>query len=374
MAKKLMNTRSWFLTVILLIGIAASIVPAAAADNVSYIQVSSNPSGAWACIDHWNCQNTPTTFATDPNSYHSITVYKEGYQMSTQTVYANNSGVTINVPVILTSNTLQTGSLNLDSIPTDADLWLDERYYGTTPQTIGGLSAGTHSLTLRKAGYFDYTESFMIIVGQTTSRTPGMTRYTQTSGYGDLQVQSNPVGAAVYVDNNYKGTTISSTALYVTQLVPGSYTVRVTLPGYQTFTKTAVITAGTVYNIQANMVPVAPGPTPYVNGQITVRSSPSGANIYLDNSYRGLTPLTLVDIPQGSHAIILKMNGYQDWQSTVNVLAGSSTDVSGTIIPSPQPTPTTLPPQTTRSPVTVASIISAIGICGAAAIVFKKSE
>src|SRR5665647_133496 len=193
----------------------------------------------------------------------------------------------------------------------------------------------------------------MIIVGQTTSRTPGMTRYTQTSGYGDLQVQSNPVGAAVYVDNNYKGTTISSTALYVTQLVPGSYTVRVTLPGYQTFTKTAVITAGAVYNIQANMVPVAPGPTPYINGQITVRSSPSGANIYLDNSYRGLTPLTLVDISQGSHAIILKMNGYQDWQSSVNVLAGSSTDVSGTIIPSPQPTPTTLPPQTTRSPVTV---------------------
>ena len=368
-----MNTRSWFLTTIFFICIAFSIVPAAA-DNVSYIQVSSNPSGALACLDHWNCQNTPITFATDPNSYHSITVYKDGYQMSTQTVYANATGVTISVTVTLAPNPQQTGSLNLDSSPTGADIWLDERYYGTTPQVIGGLSAGTHFLTLRNAGYFDYTEQFTITAGQTTTRFPGMSPYTQPSGYGDLRIQSNPVGAAVYVDNNYKGTTISSTALYVTQLNPGSYSVRVTLAGYQTYTKTAAVTAGTVYNIQANMVPVAPGPTPYINGQITVRSSPSGANIYLDNAYRGLTPLTLVDIPQGSHAIILKMNGYQDWQSSVNVLAGSSTDVSGTLSPSPQPTPTTLPPQTTQSPIALVSIISAIGICSAAAILYRKSK
>jgi len=372
MAQDFMNTRSWLLIAIFFIGIAACIVPAAA-DDISYIQVSSNPSGAWACLDHWNCQNTPFTFSTDPKSYHSITVYKEGYQISTQTVYANNTGETISVEVTLASNPALTGNLNLASSPTGADIWLDERYYGTTPQVIGGLSAGTHSLTLRSAGYFDYTEQFTITAGQTTTRSPGMSPYTQPSGYGDLRIQSNPVGAAVYVNNNYKGTTISSTALYVTQLNPGSYLVRVTLAGYQTFTQTAIVTAGTVNTIQANMVPLTPGPTPNTNGQITVRSSPSGANIYLDNAYRGLTPLTLVDIPQGSHAIILKLNGYQDWQSSVNVLAGSSTDVSGTLSPSPQPTPTTLPPQTTRAPIAVVSIISAIGICSAAVILYKKS-
>lgn len=343
MAQNFMNTRSCFLIAIFFIGIAASIVPAAA-DNVSYIQVSSDPSGAWACLDHWNCQNTPTTFATDPNSFHSVTVYKEGYQMSTQTAFAKDAGVTISVPVILASNSPQTGSLNLDSGPTGADIWLDERYYGTTPQAIGGLTTGSHSLLLRKAGYFDYTETFTITAGQTSTRSPVMNPYTLASGYGDLQIQSNPVGAAVYVDNNYKGTTISSSALYVTQLAPGSYSVRVTLAHYQPYTVTAVVKAGIVNDIRANMVPLTPGPTPDTNGQITVRSSPSGANIYLDNAYRGLTPLTLVDIPQGSHAIILKMNGYQDWQSSVNVLAGSSTDVSGMLSPSPQPIPTTLSP------------------------------
>jgi hypothetical protein len=374
MFQNFMNTRSWFLIAIFIIGIAASIPPAAAADNVSYIQVSSNPSGAVACFDHWNCLNTPITFATDPNSYHSISVYKDGYQMSTQTVYANNSGVTISVMVNLISNPPQTGSLNLDSSPSGADIWLDQRYYGTTPQIIGGLSEGSHSLMLRNAGYYDFTEQFSITAGMTTTRSPAMSPYTQSSGFGDLRIQSSPVGAAVYVNNNYAGTTISSTALYVTQLKPGSYSVRVTLAGYQIYSQTAGITAGKVTTVQANMVPVSPGPTPYTNGQITVRSNPSGANIYLDNAYRGLTPLTLVDIPQGSHAIILKLNGYQDWQSSVNVVAGSSTDVSGTLASSPQPTPTTLPPQATQAPVSPVSILVAIGICSAAAILSRKGR
>jgi hypothetical protein len=67
-------------------------------------------------------------------------------------------------------------------------------------------------------------------------------------GFGDLRLQSNPAGVAVYVDNNYAGTTISSTALYVTQLKQGSYTVRVTLAGYQINSQTAAITAGKSYD------------------------------------------------------------------------------------------------------------------------------
>jgi hypothetical protein len=183
------------------------------------------------------------------------------------------------------------------------------------------------------------------------------------------------------VNNNYEGTTISSTALYVTQLSPGSYQVRIILAGYQTYTQTAVVTAGGVYNIQANLIPITPGTTPVINGQITVRSTPSGANIYLDNAYRGLTPLTLVDIPQGSHTILLRLSGYSDWQSSVSVPAGSSSDVSGTLSQNPQPSPTTLPTNSpvltarpTQSPVSLPVIILGVGICGAVVILNRKRQ
>lgn len=378
MPQRFLNPRSLFLTAILFIGILASIVPAAA-DSVSYIQVSTNPANAMACLDHYTCNATPTTFTTTPNSYHTLTFYKDGYlSFTVQSVYTNNPNMTTNVLVTLASIPLQTGTLDLDANPTNADIWLDNLYYGTTPQIVGSLSPGVHTLVLRKAGYYDYTESFMIVSGQTTSKNPQLTPYTKNSGYGDIQIQSYPAGAAVYVNNNYMGTTISSSALYVTQLSPGSYPVRITLANYQPYTVTAIVTVGGVFDIRANLVPVTPGPIPNTNGQITVRSSPSGANIYLDNAYRGITPLTLVEIPQGSHTISLKLNGYQEWQSSVNVAARSSTDVSGTLAATTQPTPSpevTQPaPLQTRSPISVFSIIAAIGICGAAAIVYRKKE
>lgn len=376
MPKNCMNTPSWFFTMILLLAITVIIVPVSA--ESAWLEIKSDPSAAWACLDHWNCQYTPITIPTDPSSYHSLTVSKDGYQTTTQTVYANSLGTITPVLITLVQEPTLTGRLDIDSIPTNSDIWLDERYYGTTPQIIGGLTAGTHTLTLRKAGYFDYLEPVSIVAGEISAQSPRLVAYSATSGYGDLQVQSNPVGAAVYVNNNYKGTTISSSALYVTQLPPGSYLVRVTLANYQSYTETALVVAGKVYNINANMAPVVPGPTPNINGQITVRSSPSGANIYLDNAYRGLTPLTLVDIPHGNHAIILKMNGYQNWQSSVSVPAGSSTDVSGTLASSPtlEPTryPTQLAPLPTKSPISMVSIISAFGICGAAAILYKKRD
>lgn len=384
MPQRFLSTKSLFFTAILIIALIAGIAPAAA-ESIAYLEVISNPAGAMACLDHSTCHTTPASFTSTPDSYHSLTIYKEGYLMFTQTVYTGLSNGTTTITVTLGANPLLTGNLDLDSNPTGADIWLDNLYYGATPQIIGGLSAGTHTLILRKAGYYDYTEPFTIVGGQTSTKNPGMTPYTKSSGYGDIQVQSFPVGAAVYVSNNYKGTTIASAALYITQLSPGSYPVRITLAGYQPYTATAVVTAGGVYDIRATLVPVTPGPVPDTNGQITVRSRPSGANIYLDNAYHGITPLTLVGIPKGSHTLLLKMNGYQDWQSSVNVAAGSSTDVSGTLAVNPapstitaQPSPTTEvtqpAPLQTRSPISVVSILVAIGICGAAVMVYRKKE
>jgi hypothetical protein len=155
MPQRIMKTQSLLFTAILLIGIIACIAPVAA-DSVSYIQVNSVPAGAQACLDHYTCNATPTTFTTTPNSYHSVTFYKDGYlSFTTQSVYASGPNVTTTLLVTLASIPAQTGSLDLDSRPTNADIWLDNLYYGTTPQIIGGLSEGTHTLVLKKAGYYD---------------------------------------------------------------------------------------------------------------------------------------------------------------------------------------------------------------------------
>jgi hypothetical protein len=366
-----MNLRLWLVTAIVLIGITACIVPVAAEN--AWFEIKSNPSSAYACLDHWNCQDTPVTFSVDPNSYHTISVYKEGYQMSTQTILSTGAGQTTPVMVSLQPTSQHFGSLNISSSPADAGIWIDQVYYGKTPQVIGGLAAGTHSLTLKKAGFYDLKQGFEITAGQTTRTNLALAGYPAQPGYGSIQVDSTPGGAAIFLNNNYQGSTkATGEAFDINELTPGIYTLKLTLPNYQTYIVTNDIREGMVYDIHAVMVPAAPGPAPVTTGAITVRSSPSGANIYLDNAYRGLTPLTLADIPPGNHAIVLKLSGYQDWQSSVNVPAGSITDVSGTLSPSPTTYPTALaPPQPTQSPMGIVSIISAIGICSAAAILYK---
>jgi len=61
-----------------------------------------------------------------------------------------------------------------------------------------------------------------------------------------------------------------------------------------------------------------PPPTP-AYGTITITSSPSGADIYVDNVYKGLSPGVFSAIQNGDHCVLMKLDGYQDYTRTVTV-------------------------------------------------------
>ncbi len=59
-------------------------------------------------------------------------------------------------------------------------------------------------------------------------------------------------------------------------------------------------------------------------GTLQVTSSPSGAEIYLDNEYRGSTPATVSGIDPGNHTLEFRMSGFRSWKTDVTVAAGTS--------------------------------------------------
>ena len=211
MIQRFVCIRSLVLTAVLLFVLICGIAPAAA-QEFSYIRVNSVPSGAMACLDHYTCNVTPVLFNTTPDSYHALSLYKAGYlSYTSQSVLSDAAGRITNILVTLAPVPSQTGGLDISSDPSDADIWLDNLYYGTTHQVIGGLPAGIHTLVLRKPGYYDHTESIMIAAGGITVKDLQLISYAAPSGYGDIRVRSVPAGAAVYVNNNYMGSTVSST-------------------------------------------------------------------------------------------------------------------------------------------------------------------
>ena len=67
-------------------------------------------------------------------------------------------------------------------------------------------------------------------------------------------------------------------------------------------------------------------------GSISVSSVPSGADIYLDNDFKGKTPLTMNTMTNGNHIIKILLDGYWDWVQNIAVL-GDSPSVSANLIP-----------------------------------------
>ena len=93
----------------------------------------------------------------------------------------------------------------------------------------------------------------------------------------------------------------------------------------------------TVVNVSHLVGTPTPTPTPAF-GSISVTSTPSGANIYLDNSYKGLTPLTIDAVPNGNRIIVLRLDGYEDSSRTLSI-NGNSPVVVIALNPLPTPTP-----------------------------------
>jgi hypothetical protein len=59
-------------------------------------------------------------------------------------------------------------------------------------------------------------------------------------------------------------------------------------------------------------------------GTLRLTSSPSGAEIYFDNQFRGSTPVDISSVEQGNHTLEFRYPGYQSWAAAISVSAGTS--------------------------------------------------
>lgn len=85
--------------------------------------------------------------------------------------------------------------------------------------------------------------------------------------------------------------------------------------------------------------PRTPTPTPTpTKGYISVSSSPSGASIYLDSAYQGVTPKTITDASIGTHYLEIKLEDYKPWSDSIEVRADSTSYISIQLTSTPSPT------------------------------------
>ncbi len=140
---------------------------------------------------------------------------------------------------------------------------------------------------------------------------------------GSIYAQSNPNGAAIYLNGNFQG----YAPLSIPDLYPGTYSMKATLSGYTPDTAIINVYAGQT----ATYYPVLSlSPQPRQTGTVYVTSNPNYASVSVDGTYYGKTPLTLSLYP-GSHKIAISLAGYNDYTTYVGVTAGQSQNLPVTL-------------------------------------------
>ena len=203
------------------------------------------------------------------------------------------------------------GYVHVTSIPENATLYLNDKYQGKVPQTLK-LFPEEYKLELRKAGYFPYTESLTVSPGSNLSITAQLTPIAR------LSIYSTPSEAYVYLND----TLIGKTPVENYRLPPGFYEVRVSKKGYQDYREILTLEGRKSKTVNITLV--------LLNGTLKISSEPSGAEVYVNTSYRGITPLTL-ELPPGEYTIEIKKEGYAPYTEKARILPGEATEVITTL-------------------------------------------
>jgi hypothetical protein len=74
-----------------------------------------------------------------------------------------------------------------------------------------------------------------------------------------------------------------------------------------------------------------PSRTNSFTGAIYVDSRPQGARVFVDGKAVGTTPLTLPDVPIGSHVVRLELADHRPWTASRQVTSGRTERITGSL-------------------------------------------
>jgi len=172
-----------------------------------------------------------------------------------------------------------------------------------------------------------------IIIGTVSPTNPIM---------GDLAVNATPAGALAVLDGKHS----SSTPCIFRDVERGYHSLSVSSPGYAPWNTTVFVSGSETTRV---FISLLPSPTPTATstlaslldmGTASISSEPSGAEVFVDSAFWGITPLTLVSIEQGTHTILITKEGYEAWKTEITVQNAGNISVNASLIPVATPAPT----------------------------------
>nr|WP_321351203.1 PEGA domain-containing protein [uncultured Methanoregula sp.] len=308
---------SFFLGCIVILTVSAAIFyPAAAADSSCSLSIASIPNGGSVSINGNEYGPAPLMNISVPCGMHHIIVSQDGFDDflaesdlqpgEHKDIIADLQGKADRAVIIVRTK------------PVFAELYVDGNYEGKTPVRVNNLLPGPHTILLTAEGFEPYKDVVTASVGMI----PEYTEYlVPLPGTGFLSINSFPEGASVRVDGIETGLTPTNL-----QRVPaGNHTVTISKAGYGNFTGIVNIKGGEAQVAKADL---ALTPTSSI---LYLDSAPVGSGVYVNDTFKGVTPLTLDNFPPGDYLLEFRDPAGSSASGAFSFAAGGSYDLFTTM-------------------------------------------
>jgi hypothetical protein len=129
------------------------------------------------------------------------------------------------------------------------------------------------------------------------------------------------------------GTPRGQTPAAIRDLPFGSHVIVVTSVGYAQWQQTVTLTAerpSQSFEVSLDGSGGVSSGSPAASG-LQIDSRPSGAQVFVDGTAVGVTPVVLPAVAAGTHAIRIEMSGYRSWSTSVTVNGAERTRVSASL-------------------------------------------
>ena len=153
--------------------------------------VRSQPAGARVSVDGKDYGVTPAAVRDLASGAHRVKVTHDGYapqerrvvisasrpsQTTTIALVPVRPAATAHAPAAAPAASRLTGSLAVDSRPTGARVFLDDKVVGTTPMALPSVSVGSHRIRLEHDGYRHWSSSVRIVASEQNRVTASLER------------------------------------------------------------------------------------------------------------------------------------------------------------------------------------------------------
>ncbi len=281
-----------------LLSACLAVSAAIAQERPAQIIVTTDPAGATVSLDGIVKSASPLTISGVSTGEHLVAASMMGYLEARRTVTLTPDQ---NLPVALKLDPV-CGLVLIHSEPSGADVQINGADRGKTPLLITDIALGKYRVKVSLMGYLSKEVDLSV-----KSRTPQKVSVPLGSDSAKLDLDSEPTGAKVTVNGVAKGVT----PCVLDKIPAGSTTLELTMEGFLPFKQALKLSPGQSERISATLT--------LLPAELTIVSIPPKARIYVNNEFKGESPVTLKDVPPGTVRLRAELKGHEPNARTITL-------------------------------------------------------